>query len=184
MAGIPMISLFIGGIHGVGKSHFSSQLGSILKMPYFSAGDLISKWKKDSAHPDKRVKDIVDNQDSLIAAIQELGLSSFSFILDGHFCVLDAAGNIQKIPMETFKALAPECVILLVDDVLAIQKRLYQRDGKEHPSDKLESMQRAETKYAGQVCEHLKIPIEILHSPDVPRAKQFFLKITADRGQR
>lgn len=158
---------FIGGIHGVGKSQFSSQLAEELGLKHASAGELISRQKREASKLDKKVRDVAANQDILIAAIQTSGLQDAKFILDGHFCLLDAAGSVKQIPLATFSALAPACVLVLTAEISVIRERLLARDGKDYPADLLNAMQQAEIAHAKYVCETLRIPLEILSSPDV-----------------
>jgi len=167
---------FIGGIHGVGKSHFSSQLAGILGILHVSAGDLITRQRQTSSQADKRVTDVSGNQDVLITAIRASALIDKTFILDGHFCVLDSMGKICEIPMATFATLAPACAIVLTDDISTIRERLRRRDNKDHPAKIMESLQQAEVAHAKQVCNALEIPLEIYRSQDAEAAKQFILR--------
>lgn len=165
--------VFVAGIHGVGKTGFVSNLARALKLPNASAGKLISDHKKVLSDTDKRVKDVTGNQDALIEAIRLSPLSGSTFILDGHFCVIDASGKVQKIPKATFEALSLICVVLLTNDIRVIQDRLRRRDDKEYLLETLMAMQKAETTHAQEVCSSLGIPLEIRTAPDIASARKF-----------
>jgi adenylate kinase len=113
--------IFVGGIHGVGKSQFSNRASQILRIPHFSASELITKQRKAPAAINKRVEDVGDNQDALITAIESHSIKDTKFILDGHFCVFDSADIVQTIPIKTFQKLSPAAVIVLLDEVGRIQ---------------------------------------------------------------
>lgn len=151
--------VFVGGIHGVGKSHFSNKVSRLLGVPILSASKLITHQQKRPAAIQKRVLDIPGNQDALIAAIEARPTVNGKFILDGHFCVLDSSDKIQKIQIETFQKLSPAAVVVLADNIDQIQKRLKIRDKRIFKKGMLNSLQEAELEHAKKVCNHLAIPM-------------------------
>ena len=165
--------IFVGGVHGVGKSEFSNMVSHTLGISHLSASELISQQRKAPAAISKRVQDVGGNQDALITAIESHPIDGRKFILDGHFCVFDSLGMIQKIPIETFRKLAPVAVVVLLDEVDQIQERLRIRDKKNSQPELLKQLQNTEREHAEMVCSHLKIPMCLARSSEYERAIQF-----------
>jgi adenylate kinase len=164
---------FVGGIHGVGKSLFSSRASEILKIPRLSASELITQQRKAPAAINKRVQDVRENQDALISAIESHPINGRKFILDGHFCVFDSLDVIHKISIGTFRELAPVAVVVLLDEINRIQERLCVRDKRDIPLDVLNRLQISECDHAEMVCDNLKIPMCLAQPSKHETALQF-----------
>ena len=102
--------IFISWVHGVGKSHFCSIVKEKLGIETYSASTLIAEKKKSGFAANKLIPDIDDNQKYLLESIYELKEMNSQFILDGHFCLLDAAGIVSHIPEDTFITLKPDAI--------------------------------------------------------------------------
>jgi adenylate kinase len=165
--------IFIGGIHGVGKTKFSEMASKLLGVPRLSASELITHQIRSPAAINKRVQNVGKNQNALISAIESYPLKDTKFILDGHFCVLDSLGVIQKIPIETFRELAPVAVIVLLGYLGQIQKRLLYRDKRKFPRGLLNNLQEAEKEHAKRTCRLLNIPICLARGPKHEKTLQF-----------
>lgn len=156
----PTPVIFIGGVHGVGKTTFSKSLSDTLKIPSFTAGDLIRAHRARPVTEDKRVGDISGNQDALVEAIRLLGIST-PILLDGHYCLLDANAAVSEVPIRTFQQLTL-CVSLVIrDDPALIRERLQQRDSKDYDLDLIAAFQDAEIAWSQKVAAILKIPIAL-----------------------
>ncbi len=151
--------IFVGGIHGVGKSRFIETASRIIEIPSLSASRLITDQRKSPAAIKKRVQNVEENQDALISAIESHPIDGKKFILDGHFSIFDSSDLIRKIPIETFQKLAPAAVVILLDDVDQIQKRLWLRDKRSFQPDLLNKLQQAEREHAENVCRQMEIPL-------------------------
>jgi len=165
--------LFVGGIHGVGKSGLSNVATKELGIPRLSASELITQQTKAPAALNKRVQDVEKNQDALIAAIESISIKNPKFLLDGHFCVFDSSDTVRRIPLETFKTLGPIAVIVFFDDIDLIQERIRVRDGKVIRAELLDSLQQAEVNHAKEVCSVLKIPICLVRPTEHKSAMDF-----------
>ena len=75
--------IFIAGSYGVGKTTICNQLANILKIPSYSASDLISKQNKESYGKNKYVKDSNLNQNILVEQVSQI--KDEIFIVNGHF---------------------------------------------------------------------------------------------------
>ena len=88
----------------------------------------------------KEVEDVSANQDRLIVYLRKIVDVDKPYLLDGHFCLKNTDGQIENIPLETFKAIDPEFIVLLEEDIELVSKRLNRRDGKTYDSDFLTRM--------------------------------------------
>lgn len=166
--GLAMI--FVSGIHGVGKSFFCGMVHKQLGINCYSASQLITTKRKIGFSENKLVPDIEDNQPLLIEAISNLRKSEQEFILDGHFCLLDASGSITRIPLKTYLDLKPDRIILLTERPEVISHRRLHRDGvKQNPSE-IETFQSEEKSYAEEISAQLNIPFIVsTGADDLPR---------------
>lgn len=153
----PQRVLFVGGIHGVGKTVFCNALAKRMGVDHLSASDLILGIEREKSLP-KQVVDLKSNQDLLIQVLKKHLKANQRYLLDGHFCLLDEQSCISKIPFQTFKDIAPRGILVLHDDVLDIQTRLRNRDNREYDLASLQSLQESELLHAEQVATSLNIP--------------------------
>lgn len=165
--------IFVGGIHGVGKSSFCSKLASALGLRHFSAGALIGDRREVAQSADKRVVNVNDNQDVLIEAVQAISISDSPVLLDGHFCVLNLSEELTRIPTQTFERLAPIAALVIHDDVQAIQERLRNRDGRNYSLAALGAYQDAELSHARTVCSIIGAKLCTLRPDMLPEALEF-----------
>lgn len=153
--------IFISGIHGVGKTYFCNIVKEELGIATYSSSELIEKRKKEKFPVDKLVADIHFNQILLIDAVNELLQSGEEFIIDGHFCLLDANGKISRIPIETYEFLKPNKLILLTEEPKIIVERRYKRDGILQNELDVKKFQEEEKMYAYEVAQKLDIKLKI-----------------------
>lgn len=153
--------VFIGGIHGVGKTYFCNKLANTLDIPHFSASDLIAKQRNLAFTESKSVEKIDENQDYLIQAIHNFTSEHPVILLDGHFCLLNKEDNISRVPEETFIKMKPACYVVLQDASEKIALRLNERDGRAYNPDFLESFQLTEIEYANELAGKYTTPLFI-----------------------
>lgn len=153
--------IFIGGIHGVGKSFFCDEVKSELSIYTYSASKLIAERKKAYFSSDKLITDIDDNQLHLLSAIDELNSLGKQYLLDGHFCLLNAEGLVTRIPERTFYTLHPDAIILLTEKPEVIAERRKQRDGLNCNLDEIREFQDEEVAYATEVANILGITLMV-----------------------
>ena len=151
--------IFVGGIHGVGKSHLCQRLCEEFQYEHLVASELIkgNDFKTGSEVKQKRVKSIGPNQNILIYKLQTILEPDNHYLLDGHFTLFDSKFNVQLIPIDTFQAINPSTLVVLKDEPLAIKKRLKMRDDIDYDVNSLDSMQNAEIKHAARVAQKLGI---------------------------
>lgn len=154
--------IFIGGIHGVGKSTFAREISSKNNIPFYSSSELISKLKGE-IFTNKWTTNISSNQELLIESIKKTFIEKKVYMLDGHFCLLNNNEQISRIPIETYKGIGIDYIIVLVDKETNIFDRLKERDDIEYNIELIESFQKEETEYAKKVAMELKIPIKFIN---------------------
>lgn len=161
--------IFVGGVHGVGKTTVCASLCSTFNIEHYSASDLISKVKQVN-FSSKRTNEIKENQDTLITAIDEFTGYGKYFLLDGHFCLIDHKDNIIRTPYSTYAAMSPRAIVLLHDDPSVIYLRLQKRDKENFAVEQLKSLQEEEIGYSKEIASGLAIPY-LLASPSTEREK-------------
>ena len=150
--------LFVGGVHGVGKTSFCKKVSEELNIDHYSASDLIKNVKNVKFPTNKHINEIGENQDSLVVAIDNNVNRETVCLLDGHFCLLDSHGKVVKVPMSTFLSISPITIIVLYDEPSNIYERIQTRDGKENGVDGIAKFQESEIKYSKLVSETLGTP--------------------------
>jgi adenylate kinase len=159
--------IFVGGIHGVGKTYFCSILTKEMNLSHYSSSQLISKQKQELYSSNKNIKFVNENQDFLIYALEQLNLKDQHFLLDGHFCLLNYEGEIVKIPEETFLKINPKTVVVLIDSISSIAQRLFKRDNKKYDHTLLEKFQNEELEYAKYITNMLNVSLHVYNTGNI-----------------
>lgn len=152
---------FIGGIHGVGKSTICRQICDEVRLEYLSASELI-KWKDINEDvQNKKVKNIPATQDRLIIGLTNTVEENKSYLLDGHYCLLNSENKIVNIPLATFKSINPISLNIILGDIKEIKNRLEIRDNRPYDEDLLTQMQENELIYAKHLSKTLGVTLGI-----------------------
>lgn len=155
--------LFIGGIHGVGKSTYCSNHLTPLGIKCVTASSLIREHKASLINTNKLVKDIDSNQEILLAAIEKEKESEDPLAIDGHFTLLNQESVITSVSVDVFSAISPDKIILLTANPSTILSRIENRDGTEWSLPLIEDFQNNEVAHAHHVAKELDIEIEHIH---------------------
>jgi adenylate kinase len=153
--------MFVGGVHGVGKTEFSRTVAQALPACHLVASSLIREAGQPIVTGRKQVATVSENQDALVQALQKYQSFTKPILLDGHFCLLTSDIHIQDVPFTTFHHVAPKAALVVVDAPLAIAERLARRDGNAPPTDFIAEFQNRELEHAVRVCHRLGIPLFI-----------------------
>lgn len=158
--------VFLGGVHGVGKSTLA-KLCQDYGVVHLRASDLIKAAASDVRFDEnKRVKDIDGNQSLLVSALHSRTIGGGNFLLDGHFTLFSTDGKVEKIPVETFFAINPSGLAVLIDKPEAITSRINSRDKTGHDTERLAAMQEQEVEHARAVGQALQISVSFIASSD------------------
>lgn len=158
--------VFVGGIHGVGKSTLCSTACQEIGCVHLTASELIKIATLESLSVDKKVPDIKGNQEILAKGLSEVRLKEKDYVLDGHFTLLDGAGNIQEIPISTFETIRPDQFVVVTETAKIIAKRLKARDKRSYDEALLKKMQDSEISHAKRIGKALNIPVHFVSSND------------------
>ena len=150
--------IFVCGIHGAGKTHYCRRLSEETQKDFYSASELIKKRTSESFKT-KKVENIEKNQKILAEEIQKIQKYNENFILDGHLCLLDSENRVRKISMEVLENCKIKCLVVIVDGIKEIQKRIFDRDGVIWAREFVEKFQNEEIAYAKEIA--LKLNIEL-----------------------
>lgn len=166
--------IFIAGIHGVGKTFLCNQIISKFSLKTYSASKLIEELKKEEFKNNKKIKDINNNQQFLLEAINQIRKKEKVFILDGHFCLLNNKGEITRIQEETFFKISPNAILILHDTADNIIKRLKNRDNAVYDANLIKSFQKEELKYSLEIAEILQVPyLRYINTEDINKVWDF-----------
>lgn len=168
--------LFFGGIHGVGKGTICKKLAPIIQVEHITASDIL-KWSeivdKDS---EKRVQDIDFTQNRLVKNLQQiLQQSTSSYILDGHFCLFNGHGEVEKVSTEVFVKINPRMMALAISPVEVIQNRLHKRDSEKYSLDLLHTMQNSEREHGMELADQLSIPFFEIHDGNTSDLEKYIV---------
>lgn len=155
--------IFVGGIHGVGKTTLCHYLANELNIMNYSSSKLIAKLNSERVKVDKTVNDINGNQDALLNAINLFLSKDENYILDGHFCLLDENNKISQIPLGTFKNLDLKLIVILTDNPKDIIERISIRDSRGYSAEFITEFQENEIEYAKYISEQLEIDCKIVN---------------------
>jgi adenylate kinase len=157
--------IFIAGVHGVGKSHFCTQLKNTFKAPIFSASQLIKEVKMAEIDINKKVIDAEKNQEHLIIALKGIKTTSKIILLDGHFCLLNDNGIIN-VPEEIFHKMPLKAIFVLYDYPEKIYQRMKNRDNTTLSVDIISELQYKEIERAEFIANLINIPFNKIHFCD------------------
>jgi adenylate kinase len=156
--------IFVGGIHGVGKTTVCKVIQDEFQIDHYSASTLVANAKREELGVVKQVADIETNQDFLTRALRDMQIGSRWFLLDGHFCLINTRSQITRVPEDTFRQLAPRGIISIQDTVNEIKGRLLSRDNLVYDELFLEQFQDEELCYAVELANMMNIPHVVFHA--------------------
>lgn len=154
--------IFVGGVHGVGKTTLCNKIKEDLSIENYSSSQLISRYNSCNLNGDKQVRDLNKNQNILLKAIEQYIDENKTIILDGHFCLINKDNNIETIPIEVFKSLNLLGMILVMDEPPAIANRLRNRDSRQYAVGFINEFQNAEINWAKKVSEVISVKLMIV----------------------
>lgn len=152
---------FIAGVYGVGKSTLCEKISTILGIPFYSSGDLISNVNGELYGANKVVKDKTQNQNILVSAVNQLYLRYPTMLLAGHFCIFDKNTKVDILPEDVFPQLKILKIILLEANEEIIINHLSKRDNKFYSKEQIIELQLIERTQALKIASELEIPIVI-----------------------
>lgn len=153
---------FVCGIHGVGKTTFAQSLSEKTGVKCYTASELINNKESALWTGDKRVESINENQQKLLKSIKNI--SDRQFVLDGHMCLRNEEGEVQRIDINVFRQLEIDIIYLVIDKSINIYKRLKERDYIVWDLQYIEEFQLCEIEYAKELSKLLQVPLKIIYN--------------------
>lgn len=158
--------VFVGGIHGVGKTYLGEPVAKTLGVRHATASQLIREERGlQSWGSDKRVSDINDNQRALVSAMSRLKTSGKTLLLDGHFVLRQEDGQFQEIDVSVFRDLGIDAILLVDADVDVVLSRLHMRGDTSWCIEELSELARREAEHARRVASYLDAEFLSLTNP-------------------
>lgn len=167
--------VFVGGIHGVGKTTLCRSVSNELGVIHLTASEILS-WSEDQNK--KQVNDILEMQRRLISGLERFCKDDRLYLLDGHYCLLDQAGNITEIPIEIFEQINPKLLVLINGDLESIQARLQERDQQRYNMDMLIKFKKTEAEHAQKVASKLGNDLYMVQNTDRESLKSVLKGLT------
>ncbi|MBR4732670.1 MAG: AAA family ATPase [Lachnospiraceae bacterium] len=159
-----MSVIMFSGVHGVGKGYFlEKNKNSLQQYKIYSASKLIEKYQPSTDAGYKKVSDVNHNQEILIRAIREEAiLNETNCIIDGHLCIYNAKGEVERVPEYFFVKAGITGIVLLQDDPQVICNRISLRDSEQIRVEDIGKMQDEEEKYAHELQEKFQIVCKVI----------------------
>ncbi|MES2880170.1 MAG: ATP-binding protein [Pseudomonadota bacterium] len=160
--------IFLGGVHGVGKTSMCSGVVEKFGLKVVGASAII-RAEREYPSSDTRtaVANVGSNQDLLIRGMQRLITDAPGrYVMDGHFALRTLAGSIEEIDADVFRAIEVSGFICLFDDPAAIAQRLAARDGVVPEVSAIAELQSAELRSAELVSRTLGLGLKVVQAFD------------------
>lgn len=171
--------IFLAGVHGVGKTYLGKPVAEALGLPYATASSLIkTELGSTNWNEQKRVQDADRNQEALITAVAKALATEGKLILDGHFVLRGATGELKPLSIDVFRRLKVTGVILLEAPADVVAQRLEAR-GAPQLVNHIEELAFAELQHAQKVCQELSSPLVRLKYPDKENMQSSLSKMIA-----
>lgn len=152
-------TIFIGGVHGVGKGYLCRLLQQNIFCDYVSVSALLHWTTKD-----KTVENVQANQDLLTVLLPNAIQADKTFLIDGHYAILNKNGGIEPVPNKVFDACKPNVLIVVADNPDIIVERLKKRDNLDYDAVTVGRNQDVEIDVAKSISKALRIPLFIIRS--------------------
>jgi len=172
--------LFVGGVHGVGKSTSCETVAARHQCLHVRASDVIRQQKASAAPVGTKLVENVDaNQCLLLRGFEQVKrtASTGPILLDGHFVLRDLDGAIQRLPTSVFAGLGLTGLLCFEDDPLSIATRMNERDQTTVDVDDIASLQAEELRHARDIASALALNLKVLHAFDVGGLEAILTKL-------
>lgn len=155
--------VFMGGVHGVGKSIICKKIFTPAGYHCVSASSLIADQGK-KTDDNKRVINVSANQSVLIKALKNKIKNYNRLLLDGHFTLINDQGNIEPIDIDVFRSMKINQLFFVKGRADEISVRLKNRDDKKWNASFIDMFQKEEENHARYIAKNLSIPFRILRN--------------------
>jgi adenylate kinase len=154
-------TLFIAGVYGVGKSTLCSQLSKELRIPSFSAGDLISTINGEQYGANKAVSDKISNQNILAVEVYKRLQVHPKILLAGHFCIFNRQNQVDCLPRNIYSELHITQILLLESSTERILENLSARDHRIYTHEQISELKNTERIMAQKISTQIGCNLHI-----------------------
>lgn len=174
------MTLFVGGVHAVGKTFVLRPVCEALGVRHATASQLIKEQRGiENWTVSRQVDDVDENQRALIEAVRRLSHAGRPVVLDGHFVLRRSPCVHEKIGAETFARLMVQGVLLLEAPSATISERLLHRGDGTWELPEIEAFSKMEREHAEDVCQRLGLPLVRLRTPTESEVRDALVKLGA-----
>lgn len=161
------MTVFIGGVHGAGKTFLTKPACERLGLVYATASQLIREERGLATwSDDKTVRDVDENQFALIRAVNRISAEGRRLVLDGHFVLRKAAWEHERLSLDVFRELGFSSVLVIQNPVLVVLDRLAARGDTSWNATEVAQFCAAEAAHGSHISEQLDVSFELLESPN------------------
>jgi adenylate kinase len=153
--------IFVGGVHGSGKTELCKKIQERIDCVYLSASQLL-KWSK----KEKNVENVQENQRILKELLKKEMQDDKLYLIDGHFALWNNENECEMVPLWLYENLGLKCIIMVEMNAETICKRLFSRDHFEVGLGKTKQLISTEKANAQFVSKNLSIPLYCVYGDD------------------
>ena len=158
--------IFVGGVHGVGKSTACDEVCPPLGIALLGASSLIEQgFQANGVHKaveeaDKRIPaDLALNQEMLAQGFRKSFKPNHKHLFAGHFVLATKAGTFVNVPEETFQEISPLALVVCLNNVDELKRRASGKKGLQQYSARWwHEFQEKEKLQASRMGKKLGIP--------------------------
>jgi len=162
------MTIFVGGVHAVGKTYVLGPACQQLGVRHASASQLIKEQRGlQSWTATRQVRDIDDNQRALVDAVKRIEGEGQRLVLDGHFVLRRSVNDHERIDPQTYMHLGVSGLILFEARIETILDRLHRRGDHSWDMPELSAFAHSELTHAQTVASQLGLELVVLSMPSV-----------------
>lgn len=160
------MTIFLAGAHGVGKTYLAERAASRLGVQHVTASQLIREVRgRTTWTNDRRVVELDENQEALVAGVLRRTPASPRLLLDGHFVLRGSEGQLMRLDLSVFARLRIAAAVLIEAPHEIVAERLAIRGSSVDELSCVRALAVAEREHATHVCSELDLPLISLLSP-------------------
>lgn len=175
-----MSLVFVGGVHGVGKSSACKHASQNSLFKHLIVSNLIKTAHKELlANNTKKVIDAEANQRAFLNVLATEKQKYPDLLIDGHFTLVNKSDEIELISESVFEEIDPDCFVVIHDDPHSLHARLKSRDGLALDVETLGKLQNSELEHAKYISQRLGKKLYIVSAKE---SEQELQKIVSSNG--
>ena len=160
------MTIFLAGVHGVGKTYLAGPAASKLGVRHATASQLIKEERGlQTWGVDKNVSQVDVNQVALISAVARIKNLGKGLLLDGHLVLRMAPDKHVRLGTDIFRDLQIRAIILLEAPPEKILERLQARGDYTWNIPSIAALASDESEHAAFISKELQVPLIVLSEP-------------------